>query len=86
MSLKCKNCGSRNTTVVSAKELSDRTGDSSLDSLQVGFIPKESIGSIIAAITAIAVAVGKFFSFSKEKEKSNRKVVLCKNCGYWEKV
>ena len=83
MSLKCRDCGSRNTDVVSAKELSENTGDESIMISKVGAIDPMIVA---AAIRAIFLALEKLSGYLKEKEKGNRKVVVCKDCGYWEKV
>jgi len=81
--LKCKECGSRNTQVVSAKELSEKTGDSSILTAATGYINPVIV---IKALKALFEALGKLFGWIEEKEKGNRKVVVCKDCGHWEKV
>ncbi|MBL0668369.1 hypothetical protein JD488_16950 [Aeromonas jandaei] len=83
MSLKCKECGGRNTEEVSAKELSKKTGDASLLSAGAGTINPVVV---VEAISAIFKALGKLFGWLGEKEKGNRQVLVCKDCGYWEKV
>ena len=83
MSLKCKGCGSRDTEVVSARELSDKTGDANIMTAAAGALNPVLV---VEAINAIFKALGKLFGWLEKKEKGNRKVVVCKDCGYWEKV
>ena len=81
--LQCKKCGSKNTETVSAKELSDKTGDETVMSAAVGNIDP---AILIEAITEIFKTLGKLFGFMKEREKNSRTVFVCKDCGYWEKI
>lgn len=83
MSLKCKGCGSRETEVVSARELSEKTGDASVMTAAAGAINPVIV---IEAINSVFKALGKLFGFLEEKEKGNKQVVVCKDCGYWERV
>jgi predicted nucleic-acid-binding Zn-ribbon protein len=84
MSLQCHKCGSQNTEVVSAEELSNKTGDMTpMSAATVGMIDPILVGE---AIKSIFQALRKLFDFLEEKEKNKRKVVVCKDCGYWEKI
>jgi predicted nucleic-acid-binding Zn-ribbon protein len=85
MSLQCHKCESRNTEIVSAKELSEKTGDISLMSAgaMAGVINPVLV---VSALKSIFEALGKLFGYLEEKEKNNRKVIVCKDCGYWEKI
>lgn len=83
MSLKCKGCGSRDTEVVSARELSEKTGDASVMTAAAGAINPVIV---VEAINSIFKALGRLFGWLGEKEKGNRQVVVCKDCGHWEKV
>ncbi|MBY5949290.1 hypothetical protein [Photobacterium rosenbergii] len=83
MSLKCRGCGSRTTEVVNAKELSEKTGDSSFITQNQGAIDPNIVAG---ALKAIFKALGKIFGWLEEREKGNRKVVVCRDCGHWEKV
>ena len=83
MSLQCHKCESQNTEVISAEELSNKTGDMIPMSATAGMISPILVAE---AIKSIFQAFGKLFGFLEEKEKNKRKVVVCKNCGYWEKI
>ena len=85
MSLQCRKCGSRNTEIVSAKKLSDKIGNKSLMTANAGFLVVDPV-IIAEALKAIFQVLGKLFDYLKEKEKNKRKVVICKDCGYWERV
>ncbi|MCP4991999.1 MAG: hypothetical protein GY928_39895 [Colwellia sp.] len=65
MSLKCKSCGSRKTTVVDAKKLSDETGDVNIMTASAGAVNPIII---IKAIESIAKAIGKVFGFLEVRE------------------
>lgn len=76
MSLKCNNCGSRNTQTTTAKKLAETTGNSNITNAASGFVsPKEIVGLLKA-----------LFEWLSGKEKNSRSVVVCKDCGYWERV
>ena len=83
MSLKCKECGSRDTKVISARELSAITNDTSVLTTSSG---KIDIIFFVEAIKYISQALGRLFEWLKEKEKNDSRVVVCKDCGYWEKI
>ena len=83
MLLKCKGCGSNNTEVVSAKELSEKTGDTSIMTSATGTINPILV---LEVVKHIFKAMGKLFGWLEEKEKGKRKVVVCKDCGHWDKV
>ena len=84
MSLKCKECGSRDTTIVTRKQLSK-----ALDK------PEGSLGSaglvvdpvmVINAILALIALASQALNYLKEKEKNEVEYVICKDCGYYEKL
>lgn len=83
MSLQCKKCGSRNTSTVKAKEMADRTGDSSFNTAASGMINPVLV---IATLKAIIDMIGNVFNWLTEKEKNDASVVVCKDCGYWERI
>jgi hypothetical protein len=41
---------------------------------------------IIGAIEALAHAAKALFGYLKSREDNNPPVVVCKSCGYWEKI
>ena len=79
MSLQCHKCSSRNTEVVKAKELAEKTGDTAVLTMGSGVVGIELLGKLFEAL-------GALFGWMKEKEAGGRSVVVCKDCGYWEKV
>ena len=82
MSLQCPECGRRNTEVVSAEDLGKITEDRRLMSGAVsGFIVPNLLAGVLKSFFE---ALGKIFDVIKEKNK--RKVIFCKDCGYWKKV
>lgn len=83
MLLKCKGCGGNNTEVVSAKELSEKTGDASIMTSATGTINPILV---LEVFKNIFKAMGKLFGWLEEKEKGKRKVVVCKDCGHWDKI
>ena len=84
MSLQCHKCESQNTEVVSAEELSNKTGDMTLMSFATVGIINPIL--VVEALKSIFLALEKLFGFLEEKEKNKRKVIVCKDCGYWEKI
>ena len=81
MSLQCHKCESRNTEVVNADELSDKTENAEEPNHVLynrRFNPVLPIGPL--------GPLGMLFGLLTDKEKKKRKIVVCKDCGYWEKV
>ena len=83
MSLACNKCGGRNTEVVEAKDLAKASGDSRVLTAPVGVVSPEVVAGLVAAIAA---AVKAIFEWLTESEKNKKNVVVCKDCGYWERV
>ncbi|MCF5910917.1 hypothetical protein K3H35_19275 [Aeromonas veronii] len=83
MSVACNKCGSRNTEVVKAKDLAEASGDSRILTATAGAVSPEVVIGLLAAIAAAAKAI---FEWLTESEKNEKKVVVCKDCGYWERV
>ena len=83
MSNQCNKCGSRNTATVKAKGMAEKTGDSSFMTAASGMISPALVGEVLKAIFEF---LGKLFGWLEEKEKNDRSVVVCKDCGYWERV
>jgi hypothetical protein len=48
-----------------------------------GMISPALVGEVLKAIFEF---LGKLFGWLEEKEKNDRSVVVCKDCGYWERV
>ncbi|MDP1615520.1 MAG: hypothetical protein Q8L68_06960 [Methylococcales bacterium] len=83
MSNQCNKCGSRNTATVNARDMADKTGDSSFITAASGTVNPILI---VETLKVIFEFLGKLFGWLEEKEKNNRSVVVCKDCGYWERV
>ncbi|HFU75266.1 MAG TPA: hypothetical protein ENK88_03505 [Campylobacterales bacterium] len=84
MSLQCHKCGKRNTEIVSAEELSNKTGATILLSNSVnGFIAPEVLVGVLGNIAKLAE---KILEIIIERKKNKRKVIICKDCGFWERV
>lgn len=85
MTIACNKCGGRNTQVVAAKDLAKATNNPSVMTSAAGYIDPKLVVEILALIIQGVVA---FFGWKKaaEKNKNNGNVVLCKDCGAWEKV
>lgn len=79
----CKKCNSKNTDVVSAKKLAEKTNDNQFLTATAGVA---STTLIIGAVKSIFEALGKLFGWMEEKEKNDRNVIVCKDCGYWERI
>lgn len=83
MSAQRNKCGSRNTVIVKARDMSEKTGDSNFTSAASGVINPALVGEVLKAIFEF---LGKLFGWLGEKVKNDRNVVVCKDCGYWERV
>jgi len=85
MSIACKKCGGRNTQVVAAKDLAKATNNPNVMTASAGSIDPKVVVEIISLVVQGLVAVFGWLKAS-EKNKNNSNVVLCKDCGAWEKV
>lgn len=83
MGVQCNKCGSRNTSIVKARDMAEKTGDRSFINATSGIVNPILIGE---ALKVIFEFFGKLFGWLEEKEKNDKNVVVCKDCGYWEKV
>ena len=77
-SLRCENCGSRNTVIVSKKEVAEVCKNPGIMSAKKGKIDQGTIIKIIALIGEIFLALLSIF------KDNNQKIILCKDCGYWK--
>jgi len=97
--LACPKCGSRDTVIKTADELSGDTGrkgfwggGSGASSARTMFAAKKTPGPEIFILPAIALATMVFdWMKSAEQRKrqeaeANRKILYCKKCGHWERV
>ncbi len=96
MDLTCKKCGKRNSKVVPAKKLAELLNNedskvvnpdtkASLNSTaaSVGMIDPRILIQIIPQILKLAEMV---FDWLKKKDKNERNVIVCLDCGHWEKI
>lgn len=77
MKLQCHKCESNNTQVVNAEKLGDETNG------KYGFADLDKISPLLM-INPLILGIGNVFKAFQKKDE--RKIVLCKDCGYWEKV
>lgn len=85
MSMQCKKCKSTNTGVFKAKDLATKTGDNRFNNDSMGAITVDP-ALLVELAKLLVVLVTSVFSFFKSKQKNERMVLLCKDCGYWEKL
>jgi hypothetical protein len=67
---------------MSAEKLSKITEDQSILVNTQGFLTTANLNILKSFVDFLK----NLFGFFEEKEKNNRKVFVCKNCGYWEKI
>ena len=79
MEMQCKKCGSANTVLADAKQFASRTGQLGV----AGFIDPTTLAEILAAIVA---AIGAVLTYLGLKEKNKKLILVCQNCGWWEKI
>ena len=83
MGIQCNKCGSRNTQVVKAKEMAEKTGDNSFMTATSGAVDPNIV---LKALEALFNFLGKLFESKSEAEKNNGSVLVCKDCGAWERI
>jgi len=77
VTLKCSDCGSRNTEVTKSKDFSDKTGASMAGTS--GFVDPVIVVGALSALAAL-------FKWLSKKEENNPSILACKDCGHWEKI
>lgn len=85
MSIACRKCASRNTQVVAAKDLAKATNNPSVMTASAGSIDPRLVVEILTLLVRGVVAVFGWMKAS-EKNKDTSTVVVCRDCGAWEKV
>lgn len=78
MHLKCPQCGSYNTLISSAGKLPSIT-----DNKRSGYISLEFLPEILKEIIK---AIKKLFGFLEQCERNNAPVLICMDCGYYERI
>jgi hypothetical protein len=62
-----------------AKDLAETSGDSSVMSCASGIVNAKTIEMLLVLITSV-------FGWLTESKKDEKKVIVCKDCGYWERI
>lgn len=78
MHLKCPQCGSCNTLISSTGKLPSIT-----DNKRSGYISLEFLPEILKEIIK---AIKKLFGFLEQCERNNAPVLICMDCGYYERI
>ncbi len=78
MHLKCPQCSSCNTLISSAGKLPSIT-----DNKHSGYISLEFLPEILKEIIK---AIKKLFGFLEQCERNNAPVLICMDCGYYERI
>ena len=84
MGLACNKCGSREAFACNAKDLADKTGDASFMTARAGLVADPV--SVLALVGAVVAAAKAVFEYLGWRERNNPTVVVCRACGYWERV
>lgn len=63
--------------------MAEVTGISNFTIAKFGSVNVGEIGNLLAAFLSI---IGKLFDFLMEKEKNEASIILCQDCGYWERM
>jgi hypothetical protein len=76
MGLRCKNCNSTNTIVLPKKEIEKHQGEIGAS----GFINQITLLTLLKEILELIISIlDKIF-------KNQERYVVCKDCGYYEKL
>lgn len=83
MSLKCPKCGSRNTVTETAGKIAVLTHDDRFLTTSAGYI---SPGQLSELLKDIIRAIKRLFGFMEQRERNNAPVLICKSCGYYQRI
>jgi hypothetical protein len=84
--LACKKCKARDTFTYRAKELAEKTNNPAVIGAPSGICNDPmSVALLVRAARAILEAARAVFNCLVQRERANP-VVVCKGCGYWERV
>ncbi len=83
MPLKCPKCGSRNTVTETAGNIAKVTRDARFLTSASGYISPEQLPELLKEIIR---AIQRLFGFLKQRERNNAPVLICKDCGYYERI
>ena len=80
MPLKCPKCGCRNTVTETIAKV---TRDDRFLTLTSGYISPEQLPELLKEIIR---AIQRLFRFLEQRERNNAPVLICKDCGYYERI
>lgn len=83
MPLKCPKCGSRNTVTETAGKIAALTHDDRFLTTSAGYISPEQL---VELLKDIIKAIKRIFGFLEQRERNNAPVLVCKSCGYYERI
>lgn len=83
MSLKCPKCGGRNTVTETAGKIAELTRYDRFLTTSAGYISPEQLSELLKNIIT---AIKRFFGFLEQRERNNASVLICKSCGYYERI
>lgn len=83
MQLKCPHCGSQNTKSGPAWKLADAMNDERLLRTSSGNINPEVLPKILEEIINV---IRNLLGYLELREKNNAPVLICRECGYYEKI
>lgn len=83
MSLKCPKCGSRNTVTETAGKIAELTRDDRFLTTSSGYISLDQLAELLKDIIR---AIKRLFGFLEQRERNNAPVLVCKSCGYYERI
>lgn len=83
MPLKCPKCGSRNTVTETAGKIAEVTRDDRFLTSTSGYISPEQLPELLKEIIR---SIQRLFRFLEQRERNNAPVLICKDCGYYERI
>lgn len=83
MSLTCPKCGSRHTVTENAGRIAEVVRDDRFLSSASGYISPDQLSELLKEIIR---AIKRFFGFLEQRERNNAPVLVCKSCGYYERI
>lgn len=83
MPLKCPKCGSRNTVTETAGKIAALTHDDRFLTTSADYISPEQL---VELLKDIIKAIKRIFGFLEQRKRNNAPVLVCKSCGYYERI
>ncbi|HFK6835503.1 TPA: hypothetical protein ACGZCP_004756, partial [Citrobacter freundii] len=75
--------GSRNTVTETAGKIAEVTRDDRFLTSTSGYISPEQLPELLKEIIR---AIQRLFRFLEQRERNNAPVLICKDCGYYERI